>query len=708
MTEETGGGYSLPDDYVKGEGPDFTCGDDYYKRFSSAEEVWTTKNFWICTKNENDEWDEDPVINPFYHNKVLVVAYMTLMGVQIIVLWVRLTGILQRTAFMGPLLGMMANLLKEVLTFFVVIILLLIGFMFALYYVAGGDLDRDVPDVYKIMYADIETNVGALGDYQEEIQPEDELANALSSIRGVATYLFHTLLGQQDWEVINENNEYHVYGYNFGRGRSAVMQLVMIIFVCIGTLTLLNILIAIMTTSFDEQRSNSQKELAFLRVESTYELAHRGRVMPAPFNIFAFGFAAVIQLLNYIIQLITCNRLKLNLDDLNPLYVKCLSRTGTSSLMEHRPDKHSSRATNTEDIKKTLTMFDENNKIKKDNKKNKAKDIAMKTKESVKNIGFTMRNIELGNIFDTIDELSTQDTKLYCKHCYFKMRRVRGGKIDNYFKLFDSKQGYNIDSHDIQLIKKYFRRCSLCPQCFRPYKLTFKQVKKEDKPSLCRKLFCCYICRSSKRKQMSQNEPDDTDNNNDQEMDIESENSDDLDPDRYSRWHVILEIVSCWLFIIFISWILMIILLIPALFKRCFIKLDKQEKAERLKLQQNVGAGTFGDYHQGGYHYRVKRIVEANGDPDEVFAAEDETFKGKKPQSSEEVIQSKLDDLMHEIETMKLQNQIHAANLQKQPSKKPSPKKPAKNRSKLYHHKGSMNLIVNLNNKSDTDSQVST
>ena len=78
------------------------------------------------------------------HNAKYTVVFMGLWSIQIIVLWIRVIGLLQRTEIMGPLLRMSMNIISGVLNFFVLLIFRSTGFVFAMFYIVGGDLDRDL------------------------------------------------------------------------------------------------------------------------------------------------------------------------------------------------------------------------------------------------------------------------------------------------------------------------------------------------------------------------------------------------------------------------------------------------------------------------------------------------------------------------------------------------------------------------------------
>eukprot|EP01083_Nonionella_stella_P015191 42501_1 len=56
----------------------------------------------------------------------------------------------------------------------------------------------------------------------------------------------------------------------------------------------MNLLIALMTTTFEQVYSQARTESAFAMAETTYDLSHRSRFMPAPICIYIFAIAAIV------------------------------------------------------------------------------------------------------------------------------------------------------------------------------------------------------------------------------------------------------------------------------------------------------------------------------------------------------------------------------------------------------------------------------
>eukprot|EP01083_Nonionella_stella_P140075 428761_1 len=81
-----------------------------------------------------------------------------------------------------------------------------------------------------------------------------------------------------------------------------------------------------MTTSFALFFDQAEAQFIFSRVQTTYDLAHRGRVAPPPFNIVVVVIWSAIRIINMMISGCTCGRCKLSLNAINPYYIGFLNR----------------------------------------------------------------------------------------------------------------------------------------------------------------------------------------------------------------------------------------------------------------------------------------------------------------------------------------------------------------------------------------------
>eukprot|EP01083_Nonionella_stella_P176726 619094_1 len=538
-----------------------------------------TIDVWAVNNGTDTEMSLLERRDPLKRNERYTIVFMAFWGIQLIVLWIRIVGLLQRTEILGPLLTMLVRVLKDVTSFLILVMAITCGFLFAVHYIVGGDIDRDVQ--CDLSYT------------RDEVDICIEVSQAINSVRGIALYLVQALLGQQDWNVMDSNPL-----YGFARGRAQLLTLIVLAYILMGGIISMNLLIAIMSTSFDLLHDQTQAQLAFLRVESTYDLAHRGRLMPPPFNVFVVAVWALIMVINVLIKACSCGSCKLGLDGINPYYIVCLRRGnqhGDSSI------------------------------IKRDNpyvEKGKGYSASKETKKIGKQLrSDTLREqLDVLKLFESIDSVADDTKKHYCKHCYCRMRDIKDGKVENYFKFFEfgreennssSSQSFGLDKDDMRMIKRLFRYCSLCPQCYRPFGIW-------------------------------------TESSGDASGGASDESLGELGTDRYDRHHVLMDVISCYFFLLLVWIPLMIILAIPALFSNLFDKVSKSEQTGYAANKQ-LDAGAFGDYHPGVEQQTVKHLVDKRYGGSTVFVDDEEGGEDSGDDRGDEAGNEHMQQLLFEI-----------------------------------------------------------
>ena len=147
-------------------------------------------------------------------NKFIVEVYMALFGLQVIVLYSRIALLFTRSRTLGPFIRMIGGMIDDVIKFAFVAAIFCFGFWLAIYFVA---------------YEDINTDCGAD-------------TNEYDTLTGIGFYVFQTLLSQQEWV--------HIEGNDCLSGeRSRIIQMFVSVFSVLGTILLLNLLIAMMAST---------------------------------------------------------------------------------------------------------------------------------------------------------------------------------------------------------------------------------------------------------------------------------------------------------------------------------------------------------------------------------------------------------------------------------------------------------------------------
>eukprot|EP01083_Nonionella_stella_P300258 1024030_1 len=562
-----------------------------------------TIDVWAVNNGTDTEMSLLERRDPLKRNERYTIVFMAFWGIQLIVLWIRIVGLLQRTEILGPLLTMLVRVLKDVTSFLILVMAITCGFLFAVHYIVGGDIDRDVQ--CDLSYT------------RDEVDICIEVSQAINSVRGIALYLVQALLGQQDWNVMDSNPL-----YGFARGRAQLLTLIVLAYILMGGIISMNLLIAIMSTSFDLLHDQTQAQLAFLRVESTYDLAHRGRLMPPPFNVFVVAVWALIMVINVLIKACSCGTCKLGLDGINPYYIECLrrgSQHGKSSIIKRdnpyvEKGKGYSASKETKKIGEQLKAYkhsaEQSGEEEQQDLTHKGRSDTLREKLDVTKL----------SLFESIDSMADDTKKHYCKHCYCRMRDIKDGKVENYFKFFEfgreennssSSQSFGLDKDDMRMIKRLFRYCSLCPQCYRPFGIW-------------------------------------TESSGDASGGASDESLGELGTDRYDRHHVLMDVISCYFFLLLVWIPLMIILAIPALFSNLFDKVSKSEQTGYAANKQ-LDAGAFGDYHPGVEQQTVKHLVDKRYGGSTVFVDDEEGGEDSGDDRGDEAGNEHMQQLLFEI-----------------------------------------------------------
>merc|ERR1712154_587119 len=148
-----------------------------------------------------------------------------------------------------------------------------------------------------------------------DINEECEYETDLSSYYQVSLYVFITLMGQQEWSALDSN------GNCFSEERAIVSTVLIIIFSILGTVLLLNLLVAMMATTYDEKMDAKSKEVNFSRTEEIYNLAHRQAIIPPPLNILVFVLSMLWYLVEAIIFAVSCRKYLINIECIKPVHI---------------------------------------------------------------------------------------------------------------------------------------------------------------------------------------------------------------------------------------------------------------------------------------------------------------------------------------------------------------------------------------------------
>lgn len=206
------------------------------------------------------EFADNP--NRFQGHWHLAQAYYILFAIQTASLSARSLVLFQTSEYFGVLLRMMQRLIIEMSRFLVVLALILVGFVFGFYYIQGGYQVPFEGDVDVVQYA---------ADWYTGFK-----------------YLFQLTVGVGDFSDIEDIVPDEI-----------TAQLFTILYIIFATILMMNLLIALMTTTFDNVYSQARTESSFAIAETTFDLSHRSRFMPAPICIHIMAIAIAIHIVNF-------------------------------------------------------------------------------------------------------------------------------------------------------------------------------------------------------------------------------------------------------------------------------------------------------------------------------------------------------------------------------------------------------------------------
>ena len=374
---------------------------------------------------------------------------------------------LQRTASLGPLIQMILEMIDDSIRFMVLLTIIMMRFVFAVYYAVDGDIHTDNAE------------------------------QDLSALTGVALFIFQALLGQQEWDLIRSMDE------TVGGGRSRILELLLILFTIIGGILLLNLLIALMASTYERVREVGNRKVNFNRIGHTYSVINQNALMPPPFNILVAAFTLLWIIFDILVRLMTCGCFTINLQSISR--IKYSLRHNLISLQEAESSKHSySKLNKLLDINYTDLKGAQKLKLPKrssneSNPKNRQSSsyLSLPYTEELHDNPTQIQGIKYHKNHNYGIPLSHQKSiyrndsildqnenicferlpsrcigwkdfllkKTFCRYCRHDMKHEIGD-IQTYFDLF---RHYRIlDDEDKNLMKHLLKNRKLCPICFRP------------------------------------------------------------------------------------------------------------------------------------------------------------------------------------------------------------------------------------------------
>eukprot|EP01084_Bolivina_argentea_P005268 9958_1 len=194
---------------------------------------------------------------------VLSLIHMFFFCMQIVILWSRVAFIFKTSQIVGPFIAMLPGMMKDICVWAFVLSIFFLGFGYGANFIIAGDIS-ELPDYIYVF-----------------------------------EYVFITLMGQSDWTYLNASADFSAH-------RSILLKVVMWTFAVMGTILLVNLLIAMMASTYEHLREDRTKMVNFARSSQIYTSAYRYAVIPPPLNIIVYIVAVFWAIFEVSVLLCSC------------------------------------------------------------------------------------------------------------------------------------------------------------------------------------------------------------------------------------------------------------------------------------------------------------------------------------------------------------------------------------------------------------------
>jgi len=202
-------------------------------------------------------------------DRTLLLTYNVLWAMQLTMLTIRLLLYYESVGgFFGILLRIIKSMTIEVLKFGIIILTVVLGFFFAIWFLFSSDVARDgtITDVYDCVI-----------------------------------FFFKLLFGGGNVGTIdNDYQNYRVFA-----------QLIIMVFAILGVRMFMSLLIALMSGAMNRVRAQAKAETSFTSAQYAYELSNSPRPLPMPLNLVATLVSLALHVLNLPLALASPSRLNL-------------------------------------------------------------------------------------------------------------------------------------------------------------------------------------------------------------------------------------------------------------------------------------------------------------------------------------------------------------------------------------------------------------
>jgi hypothetical protein len=338
---------------------------------------------------------------------------------------------------------MIILMVKDMLVFLLLLAVFYAGISLAIYYVISGDLS--------------------------------ETSGGLGSLGSIGEYGMQAILGAHEWEATYSYRN-DTSGERFSPTRSRIVQFWLVVTAILGTIVLLNLLVAMLATRYSEAMETAQLEVNFLRVEESYNASQSGVLIPPPLIFFAFMLMGLWLALDFAVGIFTQGRKMIDDWYFSPLNKKVL-RPGDE--IDYKALEWNETTKQYEPRVKTGYVY----KLKcsevgvmQNERGGEGVEVTPRQIEKIHKSFITNRSAEVGKMWHSV-------ARHYCKYCRFEFLTDNVGSSTQIARLF-RRYGKQLDPDDLGKLSnqlgehleintnpemKTLDVAQLCPQCYRPF-----------------------------------------------------------------------------------------------------------------------------------------------------------------------------------------------------------------------------------------------
>lgn len=215
-------------------------------------------------------------------NSLLTEVYMAFWSIQCVLFWLTLVFYLRRTRTTGPLLTIIGLMTQDMINFLLFVVLWWVAVSLAIYYVVSTDLQ------------------------EYEYATENDSRKTLNELPACLFFGLKNMLGQQDWDTVNLTSP------ALGVPRSLMLDAITAATAVVGTVLLLNLLIAMLSSTFMAVSELSALEVNYIRIVQSYAASREISLIPPPLNYFAFILMSIWFIVDLLITACTARTKMLN------------------------------------------------------------------------------------------------------------------------------------------------------------------------------------------------------------------------------------------------------------------------------------------------------------------------------------------------------------------------------------------------------------